>query len=292
MKLKGTKTERNLWKAFAGESQARNRYLFSAEIAKEAGLYDIADIFSELAANEGEHARKEFEFLGGLGDVRESIEKAIQGEHLENKKIYPAFARDAKKEGFTEIADYFERMSEVEGTHEQRLRDLLQSMDEGTEFKGRTVLYSAVSMAQVMLPDQANPSGYVHGGELMKIVDNAAGVVAARHCQEDIVLARVADIQFLNPVEVGNLISINARLTFISRSSMEVGIDLDVESLDTGARSRALTAHLVMVAIDEEGVPAEVPPLLISTEEQQRNFDEGKARYEAYKKSKKKKKRR
>ena len=143
---------------------------------------------------------------------------------------------------------------------------------------------------KVMMPDQANPSGYIHGGELIKMIDNAAGVVAARHCKADIVLARVADVSFLAPVEVGNLVLIHAYLTFVSRASMEVRIDLEAESLMSGDRWLANTAYLIMVSIDDDGKPREVPPLLISTEKQQQLFDEGKARYDAYKKSKTKKK--
>lgn len=288
MDIKGTRTEKNLQAAFAGESQARNRYLFSGAIAREAGLNDVADVFYELAENEGEHARKEFEFLGGLGDVKTSIKKAIQGERLEKEKIYPEFSKIAREEGFQEIANFFERMKNVEATHEQRLKDLLKSVEGQEEFKGKTVMHSEVKMAQVMLPDQANPSGYVHGGELIKLIDNAAGVVAARHCRQDIVLVRVAEVNFLAPVEVGNLALVHAYLTFVSRSSMEVGIELDAESLITGERYRANTAYLIMVSIDDDGKPTPVPPLLVSTEEQQRRFEEGKARYEAFKRAKKK----
>ncbi len=287
MDLKGTQTEKNLQAAFAGESQARNRYIFSGQIAREAGLDDVADVFFELAENEGEHARREFEFLGGLGDVKANIKKAIQGEHLEKEKIYPTFAKIAREEGFAEIADFFEKITKVEGTHEKRLQDLLKSLEGKKEFKGKTVMHSEVKMAQVMLPDQANPSGYVHGGEIIKLIDNAAGVVTARHSQQDVVLARVAEINFLAPVEVGNLVLVHAYLTFTSRSSMEVRIDLDAESLVTGERHRANVAYLIMVAIGEDGKPTEVPPLLISTEEQEKLFEEGRARYEAHKKSKK-----
>jgi acyl-CoA hydrolase len=287
MDLKGTQTEKNLQAAFAGESQARNRYIFSGQIAREAGLNDVADVFFELAENEGEHARQEFEFLGGLGDVKANIEEAIQGEHLEKENIYPRFAKTARQEGFTEIADFFEKMTKVEGTHEKRLRDLLKSLEGVKEFKGKTPMHSEVRMAQVMLPDQANPSGYVHGGEIIKLIDNAAGVVAARHSQQDVVLARVAEINFLAPVEVGNLVLVHAYLTFVSRSSMEIRIDLDAESLITGEEQRANIAYLIMVAIGEDGKPTEVPPLLISTEEQERLFEEGRARYQAHKKSKK-----
>ena len=284
MKLQGTQTEKNLRKAFANECQARSRYLFSAQVAREAGMHDTADIFTELAANEGEHARQEFEFLGGLGDVPSAIESAIQQEELEERNVYPAFARQARKEGFDSIAAFFERMAAVEGIHAQRLRDLLAAVKGEAAPPGRTAHHSTVHMAQVMMPDQANPSGYVHGGELIKIADNAAGVVAARHANRDIVLARVADIRFLAPVEVGNLVVTHGFLTFVSRSSMEVSVTMDVESLMTGEKSRALEACLIMVAIDDNGRPTAAPPLLISTEEQQLRYETGKARYEAYKK--------
>ena len=111
MDLKGKKKEKNLQAAFAGESQARNRYIFSGQIARKAGLNDVADVFFELAETEGEHARQWFEFLGGLGDVKANIERAIQGEHLEKENTYPKFAKTARQEGFTEIADFFEKPS-------------------------------------------------------------------------------------------------------------------------------------------------------------------------------------
>lgn len=285
MELTGTRTEKNLRAAFAAESQARSRYIFSGDLASQAGRQEIADVFYELAANETEHARKWFEFLGGIGDVRSALEQAADGEHLEHVDIYPKFAQAAREEGFTEIADFFERMGEVEGTHEQRFRALLKDLDGVEPFRGKTVLHSATRMAQVMLPDQANPSGFVHGGELFKLVDNAAGVAAARHCDEDVVLARVADITYHLPVRIGNLVLVDARLTFASRSTMEVLVEMDAESLDTGEKYRAVTAHLIMVALDEDGKPVEIEPLLISTEEQHRLFEEGKTRYEAHKKA-------
>ncbi len=285
MELRGSKTEQYLWTAFAAESQARNQYTYFADAAKEAGLHDVADVFYELAANEGEHAKQEFQFLGGIGDVRSNIQKAVEGEHFEYEKFYPERAKVAWEEGFLEIADFFERMSKVEGTHEQRCLALLKSLDGVEEFKGRTVLRSATGMAQVTLPDQANIAGFVHGGDLMKMMDNAAGVAAVRHCQKNVVTARVQEINFYRPVRVGSLVLIDSRLTFVSRSSMEVRVEVHTESPITGRRSHALTAYFIMVAVDNDGNPTEVPPLLISTEEQERLFSEGKARYEAYKKS-------
>ncbi len=288
MDISGSKTEKNLINAFEGESQARNRYLLSGDKAKLAGLNDVADVFYELAANEGEHAAQEFEFLGGLGDLRSIIEKAAKMEHLEHKNIYPAHARTAREEGYTEIADFFDRMAEVEGTHAQRFQDLLKSMDGIQDFNGRAVLRSATSMAQVTLPDQANLAGFVHGGELMKLIDNAAGVAAARHSQKNIVLARVAEISFVESVRVGSLVIVNAKLTYVSHSMMEVIVELDTESPRSGRSARAVNAILIMVAVDKDGSPVEVAPLLISTEEQQELFEQGKARHEEYKRSKKK----
>jgi len=135
MDIKGTRTEKNLQAAFAGESQARNRYLFSGAIAREAGLNDVADVFYELAENEGEHARKEFEFLGGLGDVKTSIKKAIQGERLEKEKIYPEFSKIAREEGFQEIADIFRAIAVAEKQHERRYLALAANVADGSVFK-------------------------------------------------------------------------------------------------------------------------------------------------------------
>ncbi|MBI5017033.1 MAG: hypothetical protein HZB55_16300 [Deltaproteobacteria bacterium] len=287
MELQGSQTEKNLWAAFAAESQARNRYGYFADAARASGRPDVADVFEQLAANEAEHAKREFELLGGAGELRGNLERAIQGERLEHEEIYPRFAHVARDEGFLEVADFFERMSKVEGAHERLCGELLDAVDGKTEFTGRTVLRSLTRMAQVTLPGQANPSGFVHGGELMKMVDNAAGVAAVRHSQRSVVLARVADIQFHRPVRVGDLVLLEARVTFVSRSSMEVTVELDSEWGGSGRRNRAVTATLIMVAQDKEGNAVEVPPLISSTEEQEKLYQEGKKRYEAYKTAKK-----
>ncbi|MBI5018239.1 MAG: hypothetical protein HZB55_22470 [Deltaproteobacteria bacterium] len=283
MVIAGTKTEENLKAAFAGESQARNRYTFSGRLAREAGLHDVADVFFELAANEEEHARQEFEFLGGLSDVRAALEQAAAGEHHEHEVVYPCFAQTAREEGLSDVASFFERMTRVEGTHEQRFRALLRSLDGEEAFKGKTVLHSLTKMAQVMLPNQANPHGFVHGGELMKIIDNAAGVTAVRHSRQYVVLARVAELNFHRPVQVSDVALVDSRVSFVSRSTMEIQVLLDAESLETAETHRAVSAYLIMVAVDSKGNPVEVPPLLLSTEEQERLFEEGKARYEAHK---------
>jgi acyl-CoA hydrolase/rubrerythrin len=284
MNLSGSKTKRNLKAAFAAECEARSRYIFSADQAKEAGLDRIADVFYELAANEGEHAKGEFDFLGGLGEqTRENIERAARKEHLEHTRVYPAYARIAREEGFAEIADFFDKMAKVEGEHEKRLRNLLKDIDGIEPFEGKTVLHSATQMAQIILPGQTNTAGLAHGGDLMKLIDIAAGVAARRHCGKSVVTARAESLNFYQPVRLGGLVLIDSRLTFVSRSSMEVKVDLDAEPSKGGRAYRAMDAVLIMVAIDDDGRPAEVPPLLVSTEAQEKLYKEGRARYKAYK---------
>ncbi|HEX75868.1 MAG TPA: acyl-CoA thioesterase [Dehalococcoidia bacterium] len=174
-------------------------------------------------------------------------------------------------------------MGKVEEKHERNYLELLETLDKGGAFEGRTVGHSAVDMAQLMLPDQANPAGFVHGGELMKFMDNAAGVVAARHSRANVVTAMVEDINFHNPVRIGDLVIVHGKITFTSRSSMEVQIEVEAEDLFAGKKLHALTAYFIMVALDAEGKPMEVPPLVVSTEEEERLFNEALARYQARK---------
>ena len=106
MELKGSKTEQNLLAAFAGESQARNKYTYFAAVAKAEGLEQIAAIFLETAENEREHAKKEFDFLTGIGDTEANLKAAAEGEHYEWTGMYPEFERVAREEGYTEIANF------------------------------------------------------------------------------------------------------------------------------------------------------------------------------------------
>ena len=283
MQLKGSKTEEKLRKAFVRELHARANYIYFAEAAREAGLEQIADMFLATAQNEAEHAEHEFKFLGGLGDMATNLKLAVEREHEEATKLYPESAKAAKDEGFDEIADFFHRMGRVEAKHEKNFHELLEALDKSREFKGRTVGHSAVEMAQLMLPYQTNPAGFVHGGELMKLMDNAAGVVAARHSRANPVTAMVEDINFHSPVRVGDLVLLHGKITFTSRSSMEVRIEVEAENLLTGKRLLALTACYVMVAVDLQGKSVEVPPLIVITEEEERLFDEGLTRYQARK---------
>jgi len=283
MQLKGSKTEEVLRKAFLRELNARANYTYYAEAAREAGLEQIADMFLTTAKNEAEHAEHEFKFLDRLGDTAENLKLAYGLEHQEATKLYPEAAKVAEEEGFSEIADFFRRMGKVEASHEKNFRELMEALDKGDGFRGRTVGHSAIEMAQLMLPHQTNPAGFVHGGELMKLMDNAAGVVAARHSRANPVTAMVEDINFHNPVRVGELVLVHGKITFTSRSSMEVRIEVEAENLLTGKRLPALTAYYVMVAVNLEGKAVGVPPLIVITEEEERLFNEGLARYETRK---------
>jgi acyl-CoA hydrolase len=284
MELKGSKTEELLLNAFTKEVQINFKYRYFAELARQAGLMQVAEMFEATARNEDEHARHEFEFMGEAGDVVENLTQAISGEHEQVVRFYPEAAEMAEKEGFTEISDFFRRMVKAEATHEKNFRELLTGLEKGGEFEGRTVGHSAVEMAQLMLPAQANPAGFVHGGELMKMMDNAAGVVAARHSHSNVVTARVEDIIFLNPVRVGSLVVVHGKLVFTSRSSMEIRVEVETEHISQEQRVPALTANFVMVAVDGQGKSIPIPKLILLTEEEEKLFAEAQERYKSRKK--------
>jgi rubrerythrin len=138
MSLKGSKTEKNLWEAFAGESQARNKYTYWASTAKSEGYEQIAGIFLETADNEKEHAKMAFKFLNGIGCTKDNLKKAAEGEHYEWTEMYKEFEKVAREEGFEEIADFFEEVGEVEEEHEKRYLKLLERLETGMTFKRET----------------------------------------------------------------------------------------------------------------------------------------------------------
>ena len=131
MELKGTKTEKNLWTAFAGESQARNKYTFYASKARKDGYVQIAKIFEETAANEKEHAELWFKALHGdaIPGTADNLLDAAEGENYEWTQMYDCFAREAEQEGFAELAAKFRAVGEIEKAHEERYRRLLSNMD-------------------------------------------------------------------------------------------------------------------------------------------------------------------
>ena len=131
MELKGSKTEANLMAAFAGESQARNKYDYYASRAKKDGYEQIAAIFQETALNEKEHAKMWFELCAGIGETKENLRAAAAGEHEEWTEMYKRFAEEAEAEGFKEIAEKFRKVAEVEAHHEERYRKLVKNIESG-----------------------------------------------------------------------------------------------------------------------------------------------------------------
>ena len=129
MELKGSKTEKNLMTAFAGESQARNKYTYFASVAKKEGYEQIAAIFEATAANEKEHAKIWFKALGELGDTAKNLAAAADGENYEWTDMYETFAKEAAEEGFTKLAAQFRMVGEIEKHHEERFRVLLNNID-------------------------------------------------------------------------------------------------------------------------------------------------------------------
>jgi rubrerythrin len=151
--IKGTKTEQNLLKAFAGESQARNRYTYFSSQARKEGLEQIANIFAETADNEKEHAKVFFQYLEGgdteitasypagmIKDTRANLEAAADGEKLEWTKLYSDFGKIAREEGFAEVARSFDQIAKVERFHESRYRKLESNIDNGEVFKKKAVV--------------------------------------------------------------------------------------------------------------------------------------------------------
>ena len=151
--IKGTKTEQNLLKAFAGESQARNRYTYFASKARKEGFEQIANIFAETADNEKEHAKVFFNHLEGgnveivaaypagmIKDTKSNLEGAAAGENMEWTTLYANFAKIAREEGFDEVARSFEQISKVEKFHESRYRKLIANITNGEVFKKKTVV--------------------------------------------------------------------------------------------------------------------------------------------------------
>lgn len=134
MDLKGSKNEKNLMDAFAGESMARNKYTFFASKAKKEGYEQISAIFAETAANEKEHAELWYKAFQGIGDTYENLLEAASGEHYEWTEMYKSFAKTAREEGFNEIAATMELVAQIEKTHEERYRKLAENLKENKVF--------------------------------------------------------------------------------------------------------------------------------------------------------------
>lgn len=157
MDLKGTKTEKNLMAAFAGESQARNKYTYFASKAKKDGYVQIAKIFEETADNEKEHAKIWFKLLeGGIGDTLDNLKNAASGENYEWTDMYAAFAKDARDEGFDEIAALFDGVAKVEKEHEERYRKLIENIEGGLVFsKDEDVIWQCLNCGHICIGKKA-----------------------------------------------------------------------------------------------------------------------------------------
>jgi len=132
------KTEENLGAAFAGESQARNKYTYFAEVARKEGYHYIAKMFEESAENERQHAKNEFELINGISDTIANLKEAIGGEHHETLEMYPAFAKEAETEGNAAAANLFKQIAKIEKHHRDRYQKLLEMVEAGTVYKRET----------------------------------------------------------------------------------------------------------------------------------------------------------
>ena len=159
MELKGSKTEANLWIAFAGESQARNKYDYFASKAKKEGYEQIAAIFQETALNEKEHAKLWFKALDGIGSTEENLVAAAAGENEEWTKMYAEMAKTAEEEGFLALAAQFEGVAKIEKTHEERYLKLLDNLKKGEVFKkGEKVMWFCRNCGHVEIAESAPSS--------------------------------------------------------------------------------------------------------------------------------------
>ena len=156
MELKGSKTEKNLMEAFAGESQARNKYTYFASVAKKEGYEQIAALFLETAENEKEHAKIHFKYLNGISDTKANLAAAAAGENSEWTDMYDRMAKEADEEGFTEIAAKFRGIGAIEKEHEARFRRLLENVENGEVFKrGSITIWKCRNCGHIVVGTEA-----------------------------------------------------------------------------------------------------------------------------------------
>ena len=156
MNVKGTKTEKNLWEAFAGESQARNKYDYFASKAKKDGYVQIAALFEETAKNEKEHAKLWFKHLEGIGSTPENLAAAAEGENYEWTDMYAKFAKEAREEGVEELAKQFEGVAAIEKEHEERYRKLLKNIEDEVVFsRDNDVIWHCTNCGHIMIGKKA-----------------------------------------------------------------------------------------------------------------------------------------
>jgi len=144
--------------------------------------------------------------------------------------------------------------------------------------EGKRISDSQVTLSQVMNPEHVNVLGNVHGGVVMKLIDEAGGLCAARHARRPIVTVAVDSLEFLTPVHIGDLVTFDAHLTYVGHTSMEVEVCVEAEEILTGTRRLTNVAYVVYVALGNDGRPTEVPPLTLETEEERRHWDQAQQR--------------
>ena len=147
--------------------------------------------------------------------------------------------------------------------------------------QGKSPDQSSSTLTHFLLPEDANPAGNVHGGVIMKHIDSAAGVAAFRHARSNVVTASIDRLDFIHPAFVGNLLILRARVNLTGRTSMEVGVRAETEDLLSGAIQHVASAFLTFVALDENGQPTPIPPLIISGEDQEKRHRMARARRQA-----------
>ena len=156
----------------------------------------------------------------------------------------------------------------------------MKNENEKSNLKGRTVDQSRVTISQMMLPAHTNPSGvFIHGGEIMKLMDTAAGVAAVRHARLPVVTLRAEGINFIHPIRVGNFVTVTAKLTYTSTSSIETQVKVYAEDLLKEKKWEALTAYFIFVAIDKNQNKLSVPPLIVSNDDERRLYEAGEERH-------------
>jgi uncharacterized protein (TIGR00369 family) len=149
-----------------------------------------------------------------------------------------------------------------------------------SELEGRAPAESTTVLCLIMEIQHTNNAGFVHGGSIMRLADTAAGTAASRHCKRRVVTATMDDMSFLSPVNVGDMLTVTATVNDAYRTSMEVGVRIEVETIPAGEIRHVASAHLVFVALDENGRPTEVPPVLATTDEERVRQSRARARRE------------
>lgn len=158
------------------------------------------------------------------------------------------------------------------------LNYVIKKNEMNLKMEDKKISESQVEIAQIMYPEHANPSGNVHGGHILKLVDQAAAIVATRHTHLNCVTASVDRMDFISPVYVGNLVMVKASLNYVSRTSMEIGVRIEAECLRTGTHTHVGSAYLTFVALDDEDRPTKVPGLALETEDEKKRYKEAEER--------------